>query len=97
MELEVGRQADAKLLEQEFLLCSWRGDAAQADLATISGGKNDVGALQGGKQRDRPHGRHWLDIINAARRWLWGHHWPPLQQVFERDPQRVARRNATIT
>ena len=46
-------QADAKLPEQGFLLCRWLGDAAQADLATVGGGKNDVGALQSGEQGDR--------------------------------------------
>lgn len=58
VELEMFGQADAKLREQEFLFCRRLGNAAQTDLAAVGGGKDDVCALQGGKQRDRPHWRH---------------------------------------
>src|ERR1022692_250404 len=56
IELEVFGQAGAELPEQKFLLCRWLGYAAQTDLPTVGSGKNDIGALQGGKQRDGPHG-----------------------------------------
>jgi hypothetical protein len=49
MKLKMFGQADAELMEEGFLLCRWLGNAAQADLATISSGKNDIGALQGGE------------------------------------------------
>ena len=48
MELEMFWQSNAKLPEQEFLLCRWLSNAAQADFATVGRGQNDVGALQRG-------------------------------------------------
>ena len=56
----------AELAKQGFLLWRRLGDAAQTDLTTVGGGKNDVGALQGGKQRNSPHRRQGLGIIDAA-------------------------------
>jgi hypothetical protein len=50
-------QADAELLEQGFLLCGWLGNAALANFVAVCGGQDDVGALQRGKQGNRPPGR----------------------------------------
>ena len=84
-------KADAKLPEQGFLFRRWFGDAAQADLATVGGGKNDVGALESGKQGDCSHRRQRLSVVDSARRRLRNHYGPALQQMFERDPQSIAQ------
>ena len=54
-------------LAQEFLLFGRRfSDAAQADLASVGGGQNDIGALQRGQQCERLHRRQGLRVEEAA-------------------------------
>ena len=80
------RQADSELPEQRLLLCRRLGDSPQSDLATVGSGQNDVGALQGGEQRDGPHRRHGLGVIDAACRWRRHNRRPALEQMFQCDP-----------
>ena len=54
MEFETFGQAEAELVEQGFLLRRGFGDAAQADLASVGGGQNDVGALQAWRAAPAP-------------------------------------------
>jgi hypothetical protein len=44
------------VFEEGLLLAGGRGDASQADLAAIGGGRHDVGAMQDGSYRQSPHG-----------------------------------------
>ena len=84
-------QADAELLEEGFLLSGRLGNASQTDLMTVGGGQDDVGAVQGGKQSERPHRRKRLSVIDSARRWLRHNRGSALQQMFQRDPESVAQ------
>ena len=56
------RKADAKLMQQRFLLGVGFSDAAEPKLATVGGGKNNVGALQRGEQGESFHGRQRLSV-----------------------------------
>jgi len=79
-------QTDAKLPEQGFLLGSGFGDATEANLAAVGGGKNDVGALDRGEQGDGSHRRHRWSVIDSACRRLRNQAGLALQQMLQRDP-----------
>src|SRR5258708_36671046 len=83
-------QADAELLEEGFLLSGRLGNASQTDLMTVGGGQDDVGAVQGGKQSERPHRRKRLSVIDSARRWPRHNRGWALQHMFQRDPETAA-------
>ena len=78
IKAEAVRDGDAELVEELFLFGVGRGDAAQADFPTVGGGQNDVGADQGAEQGQRLARREGRAF--------------PSQQVFQRDPQRIAEK-----
>src|SRR3954469_19655990 len=91
VEFEMLGETDTELQEERSLLGRGFGDAAQPDLVAIGGGKDDIGTLQRGKQSERPHRREWLGGLDAAHR-RRNNCGLALQQIFQRDPERVAQK-----
>src|SRR5664280_559398 len=92
IEFEAFGEADAALVKEGSLVGVGFGDTAETKLAAVGGGKDDVGALQGGKQGDRFHRRQWHVIIDTAGGFFRNHRWPAFQQMLERHPECVAKK-----
>ncbi len=92
MKFEPLGEAEPELLEERFLLGGRLGDAAQADLSSIGGGQDDVGAVQAREQGERLQRRQRLGVVDSAARWLRDDRRAALQQMLERDPQGIAEK-----
>src|SRR5712692_9219478 len=77
MESDALRWTEVQLRQQILLLRSGGGNPSQADFASLGGGQNNVGALQGGKQ-SQSLGRCHLQIL-------------PSQEVLQGHPERIAQ------
>src|ERR1035441_8891268 len=86
IEVKAIGEADVELLKEGSLFGVGFGDTAETKLAAVGGGKDDVGALQGGQQGDGFHRRQWRGIIDTAGGFLRNHRWPAFQQMLERHP-----------
>jgi len=70
MVIETLGQADAQLVKQRFLFRRRFRDPAEAYLAPIRGGENDVCAVHRREQGQRRHRRHRLCVVHSAHPWL---------------------------
>src|SRR5260370_36741870 len=76
IEFEAFGEADVELLKEGSLVGFGLGDTAETKLAAVGGGKDAVGALQGGQQGDVFHRRQWRGIIDTAGGFFRNHRWP---------------------
>lgn len=74
-------------MQQRFLLRRGFSGAAEADVAAVGCGQDDIGALQDREQRQRLHRRNGPCIVDSALRRLGDDCRPRLEPMFQGDPQ----------